>query len=94
VVATESQSDLNFSVSPVSSSENAGCSNGPRTVGSDANLPKNISGVATESQSVSPVSSLVKRNSNCTEIQLYRYQTGPSEHCSTSKEEAKSGKIP
>jgi len=93
-VATESQSDLNFSVSPVSSSENAGCSNGPRTVGSDENLPKNISGVATESQSVSPVSSLVKSNSNCAENQLYRYQTGPSEHCGTSKEEAKSGKIP
>jgi hypothetical protein len=77
-VATESQSDLNFSVSPVSSSDNAGFSNGPRTVGSDENLPKNISGVATESQSVSPVSSLVKRNSNCAENQLYRYQTGPS----------------
>jgi hypothetical protein len=77
-VATESQSDLNFSVSPVSSSENAGCSNRPRTVGSDENLPKNISGVATESQSVSPVSSLVKSNSNCAENQLYRYQTGPS----------------
>jgi hypothetical protein len=76
-VATESQSDLNFSVSPVSSSENTGCSNGSRTVGSDENLPKNISGVATESQSVSPVSSLVKSNSNCAENQLYRYQTGP-----------------
>lgn len=82
-MATESQSDLNFSVSPVSSSENAGCSKGPSTVGSDENLPKNISAVATESESVSPVSSLVKNNSNCTEkqqeqYQLYRYQTGPS----------------
>ena len=77
-VATESQSDLNFSVSLVSSSENVGYSNGPRTVGSDENLPKNISGVATESQSVSPVSSLVKINSNCAESQLYRYQTRPS----------------
>jgi hypothetical protein len=82
-VATESQSNLNFSVSPVSSSENAGCSKGPSTVGSDENLPKNISAVATESESVSPVSSLVKNNSNCVEkqqeqYQLYRYQTGPS----------------
>ena len=72
----------------------AGCSKRPRTVGSDENLPKNISAIPTESQSVSPVSSLVKSNSNCAENQLYRYQTGPSEHCSTSKEEAKSGKIP
>jgi len=83
VVATASQSDLNSSVSPVSSSENAGCSNGSRTVGSDENLPKNISAVATESQSVSPVSSLVKNNSNCAEnkqeqYQLYQYQIGPS----------------
>jgi hypothetical protein len=82
-VATESQSNLNFSVSPVSSSENAGCSKGPRTVGSHENLPKNISAVATESESVSPVSSLVKNNSNCAEkqqeqYQLYWYQTGPS----------------
>jgi hypothetical protein len=82
-VATESQSNLNISVSPVSSSENAGCSKGPSTVGSDENLPKNISAVATESEFVSPVSSLVKNNSNCTEkqqeqYQLYRYQTGPS----------------
>jgi hypothetical protein len=77
-MATESQSDLNFSVSPVSSSENAGCSNRRRTVGSDENFPKNIFGVATESQSVSPISSLVKSNSNCAENQLYRYQTGPS----------------
>jgi hypothetical protein len=58
--------------------ENAGCSKGPRTVGSNENLPKNISAVATESQSVSPVSSLVKNNSNCAEKQQYRYQTGPS----------------
>jgi hypothetical protein len=82
-VATVSQSNLNFSVSPVSSSENAGCSKGPRTVGSHENLPKNISAVATESESVSPVSSLVKNNSNCVEkqqekYQLYQYQTGPS----------------
>jgi hypothetical protein len=71
------------SVSTVSSSENAGCSKGPSTVGSDENLPKNIFAVATESESVSPVSSLVKNNSNCAEkqqeqYQLYRYQTGPS----------------
>jgi len=74
-VATESQSDLNFSESQ---SENAGCSKGPRTVGSNENLPKNISAVATESQSVSPVSSSVKNNSNCAEKKQEQYQTGPS----------------
>jgi hypothetical protein len=90
-IATESQSDLNFSESQ---SENAGCSKGPRIVGSNENLPKNISAVATESQSVSPVSSSVKNNSNSAEKQQEQVISvsnwtlnGPSERCSTSKEE-------
>jgi hypothetical protein len=100
-VATESQSNLNFSVSPVSSSENAGYSKGPSTVGSDENLHKNISAVATESEVclsciIFGEKQFQLRGEAAGVVSVISVSNwtlnGPSEHCSTSKEEAKTGK--